>query len=1107
MLILKSLMVGFVMLIIVGGVQGNEVIYADNFTREKDIAGWTKQHAVIRVLDGVEIASTAKNKHKGFCGIWRKVVIKQGKIRVRCSVEVRGVKLTPRLGAKHYEGGKFQLLMRSSGKNIYRAAKIKFGTFKWEPVSFTVDVPENTKAMKIFLGFQNTTGMIAFRKLKLEQQIDKHISLASVANMGFSDDIAKDGKGGWSDQGRDSDARNFDRKKGIYANVPFHITDPAANDGKAVVVMRSHHFPKGPEQLKLKLKRTAKGKYLYLLHTLCWGKPGIVGQIEVVAPDGKTQRIDVIGDHDVADWWKISRLANGNPGATWSTAGGNDVGLYVSRFPLSVAPDKLIFRSANGESTWLVAGVTISDTLYKPAKRANFVLQANDKWRPLQRTASPRVIPGSALDLSRLGKLPPGRIIVNSKGHLALKKMPNRPIRFFCGSATMYISGSAKMNGRPGVMESNFDTHEKIDAFVDELHRQGYNMFRIHCTNSIVGEMDGGKIKLNSKRLDMIDYLIAKLKGKHIYVMLDLLSRHVGFTGETPWGYKPKLGYNLKIYFDSEVRAHCEEGMRQLLTHVNPYTKLRLIDDPVIAIITGWNEQEFAFIKRHQWKAGVKAWRKFLKKTYGNIVKLNSAWQTTYPGFSAIEPFSPQQISAAGRRGVDLDKFIAACERELLAWYVKTLRGWGYKGLFTNYDMTKSLHYVAIRDEDELDLVTIHNYHAHWTGKGNTQQNQGSAIAGATRLFRGCAGTRIAGKPIIVTEYAAPFWNKYRYEEAFAFTAYAALNDFDGIMRHNHPVSTVNANRMSFESFWDPIAAAQQVESAFIFLRGDVAPASGSVKIRFSEKAVRDAGFYRDAVSATQSRLSLITRMEMETTGSGKKLLSLASDEVAIPLAGVSAVKNNVAGFSSVVDNSKGSFNLEKTIAELKKRGIIPAANRSGSWTSFESSTGELLMDTNRKFMRIDTPRFQGMCAPAGTSLSLSRISIDRFTTDANLSVIALDKTKTIANASRLLVVYATNALNNKMTFRDESFREVAGNRQKTEMMGGNPTLVRAGAFSLRIRNSNAAKLTVYPLAMNGARRAPVPTQSKNGELIIFVDTAKLPDGPAIFFEIVSTDK
>jgi len=97
-----------------------------------------------------------------------------------------------------------------------------------------------------------------------------------------------------------------------------------------------------------------------------------------------------------------------------------------------------------------------------------------------------------------------------------------------------------------------------------------------------------------------------------------------------------------------------------------------------------------------------------------------------------------------------------------------------------------------------------------------------------------------------------------------------------------------------------------------------------------------------------------------------------------------------------------------------------------------------------------------------------------------------------------LLLFIATNALNSDQVFEDSSVVQV-------KKIGNNPTLVERGRFKVTIRNRNAGQLKVYALAMNGERRSEIkPVSCSNGTLVLDIDTAKLPEGPALFFEIAA---
>lgn len=59
------------------------------------------------------------------------------------------------------------------------------------------------------------------------------VSIASAANMGFRDDSADDGKGGWTDQGPGNDLSCMEPGNVTLTGIEFNIADPGKS-GKAV---------------------------------------------------------------------------------------------------------------------------------------------------------------------------------------------------------------------------------------------------------------------------------------------------------------------------------------------------------------------------------------------------------------------------------------------------------------------------------------------------------------------------------------------------------------------------------------------------------------------------------------------------------------------------------------------------------------------------------------------------------------------------------------------------------------------------------------------------------------------------------------------------------
>ncbi|MFN8487976.1 MAG: carbohydrate binding domain-containing protein [Caldilineaceae bacterium] len=116
---------------------------------------------------------------------------------------------------------------------------------------------------------------------------------------------------------------------------------------------------------------------------------------------------------------------------------------------------------------------------------------------------------------------------------------------------------------------------------------------------------------LNPTQLGRLDYLIYQLKQRGIYVDLNLHVNRIfrlndGFTAADEMAASPnEFDENVTI-FDPVAIALQKRYAEQLLTHVNPYTKLAYKDDPVIFTTETTNEDSlFAGLMNDQlnWRA------------------------------------------------------------------------------------------------------------------------------------------------------------------------------------------------------------------------------------------------------------------------------------------------------------------------------------------------------------------------------------------------------------------------------------------------------------------------------------------------------------------------
>ncbi len=723
--------------------------------------------------------------------------------------------------------------------------------------------------------------------------------------------------------------------------------------------------------------------------------------------------------------------------------------------------------------------------------------------RPIEFHPKEEIAAGSALD--RSGWLPreragdSGRVIVNAQGHFAFEKEPERAIRFFanCDNPDSLYGRKGFTFGHP---ISQIDTKEKTRAYVAKLRRAGYNMTRLHGVDGRLMLWAKEEAVFDPVMLDRIDYFIHCLKESGIYINFDLMSTRLGYLPGNAADAKlrPELTQKLTIHADPAARADWRKGVEKLLTRVNPYTKTRLIDDPVLAMVVCYNEQEFGLSRPRNWALLAPSWQAFLQKNHGDIGGLNRAWGTTYAAFAAIPLPTPDQAFRKDAAGCDAARYFTKLESDTDDWYRRQLREIGYRGLTANHNMSRSRRYLVLRDA--FDFVASNGYHDHPHGGfgPGCSIRQSSSVGSGNMIIRSFISTRLAGKPMLTTEQDQAFWNRYRYEFAFTCGAYAAFQDFDGMTHFaaNQTVIPIEKIR-TFVSMIDPINHANEFLNFFLFVRGDVATSPHRIRLQLDREEMFTDGTASDGLNASQVRLALVTGFTPEVTGSGKTPPPSGENEIVLGTSGSSQAAAVDDGYASLADSGTGEFNFGDFAGELKRRGFLLKENRTDPKAEiFETDTGELLLDVSKRLLTVNTERLQGVAAEAGTRLRLKDFEVEAMSRRGCLAAVSLDGLKPLREAERLMLVYATNALNSKMIFDDKE-------ETTLRSLGELPVLLETGKIRVKIRNRNAANLRVWSLSMEGKRLEEItPVSRENGELRIEIDTAKLQQGPAVFFEL-----
>lgn len=973
-------------------------------------------------------------------------------------------------------------------KHVY----VGSGKRGWKTYRLETEVPPWIVRGYVRIGIVNAGGKVWFRNVKLVAG-DTLLALDSAANMGFADEIAGDRKGGWHDQGSGMDAAKFPIRRKLFANVPFRIIDPKQNGGRSIVVFECPRLPSGPKSVTLPLPVPAEGKFLYLLHCSAWGQAEgtPVGTVVLTGTNGASVSLPILYKRDLTDWFGAKPVSNAVVG-TKIMAGGGFGAAYVSRFRIPEGFGALtkveLHKTSGANAMWMLIGATVSGRDYPVPEMKKLEITENAVWKPLPESVVPAVKAGTALDFSPLfhnGKIGEyGRVVCGKNGHFEFEKRPGVPVRFYSFSVNRefgrYFTGAVEMTD-----------HKSVDAYVDQIYRAGYNLVRLWAGFTRESKCRSLKaFEHDPQLLDLLDYMVFRLREKGIYINLTVHDPTIGFDRIAPWDpvLYGKFRYNAflnKRDFDAWKR-----NTEFLLTRINPYTKTRLADDPQLAVVDTCNEMDTRNTRADDSYAP--AFREFLKRKYSSFSALQTAWGSDASGFKAFEDvktFVPVGKGTPGPRSRDSAEFITELETGFYRNAREFIRSLGYQGPVTGYLSQVSMRHAGVRQKQ--DFVSKNGYHDH-PMDGMKRSTQASSIGDAANALRGFLSTRLYGKPFLVSEHAHSYWNRWRYEQGFVLGGFAALNEFDGLTAYCMAVTNSPLRKIvDFEVRFDPVRRACERMLALIFRRGDVCPSGITTRIRMDYEEVIRSNAAAESVNASQLRMGLLGKCFVDLTRT-----PVGENEVVTMRSGASAV-NTQRMFTGIVDSPDASFDMDSTVKALKTRGLVPRSNRTDAENErFESSTGELFMECAKKRMTITTERFQGLCSPSGGSAVFPEFEVRSMNRNGCIALASVDGLRPLREARRMLLFIVTNALNSGTVFEEEDQRV----RLK---FGDAPVLLETGRFTVAMKTPYAGAMKAYALGLDGSRLAELPLRRISGGAELTVDTAAIPGGPSVFFELV----
>ena len=836
---------------------------------------------------------------------------------------------------------------------------------------------------------------------------------------------------------------------------------------------------------------------------------------EFESPDAGMMQIGI-----AADWWMevfingvkaYDTLLDGNVSHRFRPED------HIVNLPVIKGRNLLAVKVISGSNGWKLVADKVP---YHEKPNQLIIINPGADWKAIDMTRL-NVQSGTALDFSLLsGSRPPagsyGRVIVNPDGRLAFEKKPDEALRF--------LGFSTWAAGRLVRWE-----RKDIKEYAEAIARQGYNIVRIQAVDLIMigdekrwswrDKMKPFDMALRQETLDVdpdsvdkLDYFLSCLKAAGVYFNLDLMSAPLGMCLSHPKDVPGGERMRTQLLFNPIHRRHWEIAVTTLLKRRNPYTGICLKDDPALVCVEPFNEQDILLFDPAITKVLTMHFQKYLGDKYKNDETLRLAWGRDDVSLNNIPELNAKLLRQGDAMSEDAGTFLIATMTETTDWYYTVLRRLGYPGLISQWDMIMRTMELPVRAK--MPVIAQHSYFAHPNpapSQGRVAKSKNNALFGWDAMksdivvnpdsslnssyFRAAAAIRFLDRPFLMTEYSHSAFNRYRHERGLYFGAYSALQGWDSLCCHGHPVFAPywqGRPFMDFENAIDPISRASEVVIALAWARGDVSTAPHSIQFDLSEKDMFPRNFLA-AVDDDYAKLAMLTRIGIALPAVTPLMpVGKVKADLNIPLNKFTEMKTTQ--WYVQASNSDGQL-FPSMLRQIREKGIIPPGNRTDySRRLFQSETGEITLDGREETMTVVTPRLEGAIVKKDTPVKLRALEILSCSSPASIAIASLDHKKALDESGSILLVFATNALNQGMIFDNH-------NLSRMLEVGSSPVLMKTARLSLKLNNKRKEIPAVYALNMDGTRAEPLPVKKTDDGLMLSIDTAKLKHATP-FFEV-----
>jgi uncharacterized glyoxalase superfamily protein PhnB len=599
---------------------------------------------------------------------------------------------------------------------------------------------------------------------------------------------------------------------------------------------------------------------------------------------------------------------------------------------------------------------------------------------------------------------------------------------------------------------------EEAPVIAARLAKYGVNMLRLHSMDGRWGPLISSDRKtsqtFDADALDRVDFFFNALKKNGIYVYMDLLDYRWFRTADGVahgddfthnWAGSMK-GASI---FDARMIELQKDYATKLLTHRNPYTGLRYVDDPAMAVVETTNENSIFYFLRNKdlslpyyREALQERWNEWLVAQYKTRTSLAAAWADETGREALRDDEDPAagtvafMFGASGRiqsvadpgkfdamisppRWSDALRFLSDLQRH----YYRQMHGHLKKiGVRVPIAGTNQTFFVADTEVDasENDFMCRNQYwrHPHRSAKPffkfaneallevdiPTQRNPLSVIA----------RTSVAGKPQAVAEFNFPWPNEYRAEGLIMASAYSCLQDWDIFLLFSY--SPGDPRLSMFRSQSDPARWGEFPAAALMFHRNDVSAAYNEIHVVHTKEGKFAPRPDTNRAKATNYRyLTFLSRVREAFIDDAYR-----GSADAVIACGPSA-DAEIHGPTKTIRMKERPWEVwlyPKFVTAAQKLELNGYAEMDGTSKRLDSDTGELSLDYGRALLTINTQRSQGVVGKLKNAglVKLGAMRVEAETEFAAILATSLDG-QPIGESRRILLTAVGRAENTAQGF------------------------------------------------------------------------------------------